>query len=99
MLVPNGLELSCPAARATAHSFSRILAAKSRSNFPLASRVSCSELFGGENGCSRLAEEGSSVDQGLRVVLVIAPCEHRPDVACDVTNALARIFREFRNDT
>ena len=44
---PNGLELSCPAARATAHSFSRILAGKSRSNFPHASRVSCSELLGG----------------------------------------------------
>jgi len=41
----NGLELSCPAARATPHSFSRILAGKSRSNFPHASRVSCSELL------------------------------------------------------
>jgi len=42
----NGLELSCPAARATPHSSSRIPAGKSRSNFPLASRVSCSELLG-----------------------------------------------------
>ena len=41
----NGLELSCPAARARAHSFSRILAGKSLSNFPHASRVSCSELL------------------------------------------------------
>ena len=47
---PNGLELreaalwaSCPAARATLHSFSRILAGKARSNFPPASRVRCSE--------------------------------------------------------
>jgi len=44
--LPNGLELSCPAARASAHSFSRNLAGKSRSNFPHASRVSCSELLG-----------------------------------------------------
>jgi hypothetical protein len=44
---PNGSELSCPAAQATAHSFSRNLAGKSRSNFPHASRVSCSELLGG----------------------------------------------------
>jgi len=43
----NGLELSCPAARATGHSFSRILAGKTRSNFPHASRVSCSELLCG----------------------------------------------------
>ena len=45
-MLPNGLELSCPAARATVDSFSRIPAGKSRSNFPLASRVSCSELLG-----------------------------------------------------
>jgi hypothetical protein len=44
---PNGLELSCPAAQASLHPFSRILAGKSRSNFPHASRVSCSELLGG----------------------------------------------------
>jgi hypothetical protein len=37
---------SCPAARATVHSFSRIAASKSRPNFPHASRVSCSELLG-----------------------------------------------------
>jgi hypothetical protein len=43
---PNGPELSCPAAQATPHSFSRILAGKPRSNFPHASRVSCSELLG-----------------------------------------------------
>jgi len=43
----NGLELSCPAARATVDSFSRIPAGKSRSNFPHASRVSCSELLCG----------------------------------------------------
>jgi hypothetical protein len=42
----NGLELSCPAARATVCSFSRIPAGKSRSNFPHPSRVSCSELLG-----------------------------------------------------
>jgi hypothetical protein len=46
MALPNGLELSCPAPQATLHPFSRILAGKSRSNFPLASRVSCSELLG-----------------------------------------------------
>jgi hypothetical protein len=44
---PNGLELSCPAARATAHPFSLILAGKPPPNFPHASRVSCSEVFGG----------------------------------------------------
>ena len=41
-----GIAGLCPLLRATAHSFSRILAGKSRSNFPLASRVSCSELLG-----------------------------------------------------
>ena len=44
---PNGLELSCPAARATVHQFSRILAGKAPANFPHASRVSCSELLCG----------------------------------------------------
>jgi len=43
----NGLELSCPAAQATLHPFSRISAGKSRANFPHASRVSCSELLCG----------------------------------------------------
>jgi hypothetical protein len=43
----NGLELSRPAAQATHHPFSRNLAGKSRSNFPHASRVSCSELLCG----------------------------------------------------
>jgi hypothetical protein len=47
---PNGLELSCRAAQATGHSFSRILAGKTRPNFPPASRVSCSELLGGRMG-------------------------------------------------
>jgi len=52
---PNGLELreaalwaSCPAARAPVDSFSRILAGQARSKFPHASRVRCSELFGGQ---------------------------------------------------
>jgi len=45
---PNGLELSCPAAQALPRSFSRIMAGLSPSNFPHASRVSCSELLGGE---------------------------------------------------
>jgi hypothetical protein len=31
--VPNGLELSCPAAQATAHSFSRILAGQALLTF------------------------------------------------------------------
>ena len=43
---PNGLELSCPAAQATVDLFSRNSAGKSRSSFPHASRVSCSELLG-----------------------------------------------------
>jgi hypothetical protein len=46
--LPNGLELSCPAAQATLDPFSRNLAGKSRSNLPHASRVSCSELLGGD---------------------------------------------------
>jgi hypothetical protein len=45
---PNGLELSCPAAQATVHPFSRNSAGKARSNFPHVSRVNCSELLGGE---------------------------------------------------
>jgi hypothetical protein len=48
LLRPNGLELSCPAAQALPRSFSRIMAGLSPSNFPHASRVSCSELLGGE---------------------------------------------------
>jgi hypothetical protein len=48
--LPNGLELSCPAARATVDSFSRIPAGKSHSTFPHASRVSCSELLGSPLG-------------------------------------------------
>jgi hypothetical protein len=43
----NGLELSCPAAQTTVDPFSRIPAGKARSNFPHASRVSCSELLDG----------------------------------------------------
>jgi len=46
-VAPNGLELSCPAARATLPPFNGILAGNTSSNFPPASRVSCSELFGG----------------------------------------------------
>jgi hypothetical protein len=46
-MAPNGLELSCPAAQATPHPFSHFSAGKSRTNFPHASRVSCSELLGG----------------------------------------------------
>jgi hypothetical protein len=53
LMLPNGLELSCPAARATVHPFSRNSAGKSRSNLPHASRVSCSELFGGRQGHSQ----------------------------------------------
>jgi hypothetical protein len=51
---PNGLELSCPAAQVTAHSFSRILAGQARSNLPHASRVSCSEVLGGSRKHSAL---------------------------------------------
>ena len=42
MFPANGLELSCPPARATVALFSRISAGKSRSNLPHASRVRCS---------------------------------------------------------
>jgi hypothetical protein len=55
----NGLELSCPAARASPHSFSRNLAGMSRFIFPHASRVSCSELLGGDyhiHNASRVEE-------------------------------------------
>ena len=61
---PNGLELSCPAARATAHPFSRILAGEARSNFPSASRVSCSEVLGG--GQFSQQEEGQRNAQAER---------------------------------
>ena len=57
----NGLELSCPAARATAHPFSRNLASEARSNFPHASRVSCSELLGGASRCVSRADYAASV--------------------------------------
>jgi hypothetical protein len=43
---PNGFELSRPAAQATVDSLSRILAGNEPTNFPHASRVSCSELLG-----------------------------------------------------
>ena len=42
----NGLELSCPAAQTTVDSLWHILTGRSPSNFPHASRVSCSELLG-----------------------------------------------------
>jgi hypothetical protein len=42
----NGLELSCPAARALPHPLYGNLAGKASSNFPNASRVRCSELLG-----------------------------------------------------
>jgi hypothetical protein len=45
---PNGLELSCPAAQAPVHPLSRNSAGQSPPHFPHASRVSCSELLGGE---------------------------------------------------
>ena len=60
MLPPNGLELSCPAARARAHPFSHIPAGKSRSNFPHASRVSCSELLGSAEAASHFRTTGLS---------------------------------------
>jgi hypothetical protein len=41
----NGLELSCPAAQALPHPLYGNLAGKASSNFPHASRVSCSELI------------------------------------------------------
>jgi len=44
--LPNGLELSCPAARATLPPLNGNLAGNTSSNFPPASRVSCSELLG-----------------------------------------------------
>jgi hypothetical protein len=47
---PNGLELSCPAAQATLPPLYGNLAGNASSNFPLASRVSCSELLGGTLG-------------------------------------------------
>jgi hypothetical protein len=43
---PNGLELSCPAARASRLSQYGILTGNASSNLPPASRVSCSELLG-----------------------------------------------------
>jgi len=65
---PNGLELSCPAAQATVDSFSHNFAGKSRSNFPHASRVSCSELLGGHgmNTRARLVELYSPCALGCR---------------------------------
>ena len=47
LLPPNGLELSCPAARGTLLPLYGNLAGNSSSNFPHASRVSCSELLAG----------------------------------------------------
>ena len=47
--VPNGLELSCPAAQASDDAFSRNPTGKPRFNFPHACRVSLSDLFGGED--------------------------------------------------
>jgi hypothetical protein len=46
----NGLDLSCPAAQATLHPFPHNSAGKTRSRFPHASRVSCSELLGIRHG-------------------------------------------------
>ena len=46
----NGLELSCPAARALRHPLYGSMAGNTSSNFPDASRVSCSELLGVREG-------------------------------------------------
>jgi len=67
---PNGLELSCPAARATVHSFSRILTGQSPPNLPHASRVSCSELLGStlsvrSCACHELRPERLKIAQDL----------------------------------
>ena len=43
---PNGLELSCPAARASLPPLYGNFAGNTSSNFPHASRVSCSEVLG-----------------------------------------------------
>jgi len=51
-LVP---KLSCPAARATALSFSHNSAGKARPNFPHARQVSCSELLGGGEPLDRVS--------------------------------------------
>jgi len=45
---PNGLALSCPAARASPPTLYGNSAGNTSSNFPHASRVSCSELLGGK---------------------------------------------------
>ena len=62
MLPSNGLELSCPAARATAHAFSRNSASKARPKFPPASRVSCSEWL-----CDCLLDSSSICEHGRHV--------------------------------
>jgi len=46
---PNGLELSCPAAQATLPPLYGNSTGNTSSNFPHASRVSCSELLGGRH--------------------------------------------------
>jgi hypothetical protein len=63
---PNGLELSCPAARATAHPFSRHLPGKEPTNLPHASRVSCSALLGGDQFYLKLDGTGALRRRWLR---------------------------------
>jgi hypothetical protein len=85
---PNGLELSCRAARAKVPSFSRILAGKAPANFPHASRVSCSELLGGPailNGFDRLsASRGCRCSLGLVGCLSIREEGHIGDEGDDI---------------
>jgi hypothetical protein len=50
VVLPNGLELSCPAAQAAHDSLPRIPAGQAPSNSPHASRVSCSEVLGSRIG-------------------------------------------------
>jgi hypothetical protein len=59
----NGLELSRPAARASVDSFSHNSAGKARSDFPLASRVRSSELFGRPDPPLLARELGSNHDE------------------------------------
>jgi hypothetical protein len=79
---PNGLELSCPAARALPQSLYGSLAGNTSPNFPDASRVSCSELLGGGacSASSQAKRDGRAVPSSGAVRLLprkgreVSPC-------------------------
>jgi hypothetical protein len=74
---PSGCELSYPAAQGTVDPSSRIRNGKSPTNIPHASRVSCSEVSGGQGLALREERQDVCVDEVRgRVLSVVVSVWH-----------------------